>query len=124
VSDFDDRFAAQVLAFVRGEADTPDVEGSGLRITVGTAGTRVEEPAGLPDVTPAMADVAQGLVTHHDRGTSRDWAKVVLTLMLIDLAALETTDDGERLLDALWSASAEEPIAPAALDAARDLAAL
>jgi hypothetical protein len=124
MSDFDDRFVARVLAFVRGEADTPNIEGTGLQITVGTAGTVVHEPADLPVATPSAADIALGLVRHHDRDTARDWAKVVLTLNLIDLAALEHAGDaGERLLDALWSASAEEPIAPAALDDARDLAA-
>jgi hypothetical protein len=102
MSDFDDRFVAQVLAFVRGEAETPDIEGSGLRITVGTTSTAVHEPAGLPVVTPATADIAQGLLTHHDRGTARDWAKVMLTLNLIDFVELERAEDGgERLLDAL-----------------------
>lgn len=119
----DDRFVAQVLAFVRGEADTPDVEGSGLQITVGAAGTVVDEPAGLPVVTPSAADIARGLLRHHDRDTARDWAKVMLGLTLIDFIELERAGDaGERLLDALWSASAEEPIAPAVLDGVRDLA--
>jgi hypothetical protein len=122
MGDFDQRFVARVLAFVRGEADTPDIEGSGLRITVGLTSTVVHEPAGLPVVTPSAADIARGLLSHHERDTARDWAKVMLTLNLIDLVALERAGDaGERLLDALWSASAEEPIAPAVLDGAREL---
>jgi hypothetical protein len=40
---------------------------------------------------------------------ARDWAKVMLTLNLIDFIELEHA--GERLLDALWSASADAPIA-------------
>jgi hypothetical protein len=122
MSDFDDRFVAQVLAFVRGETDTPDIEGSGLRITVAATSTVVHEPAGLPVVTPWAADIARGLLSHHDRDTARDWAKVMLTLQLIDFIELERAGDaGELLLNALWSASAEEPIAPAVLDGAREL---
>jgi hypothetical protein len=123
MSDFDDRFVAQVLAFVRGEADTPDLEGSGLQITVGATSTVVHEPDGLPVVTPSAVDIARGLLSHHDRDTARDWAKVMLTLNLIDFIELEHAGDaGEGLLDALWSASAEEPIAPATLVAVRELA--
>jgi hypothetical protein len=117
VSDVNDRFAAQLLAFVRGDADVLDLPGSGLEITVGPTSTVVHEPAGLPAVRPSAADVARGLVTHLDRGTARNWAKVMLMVTSIDL-----DDAGDRLLDALWSASAEEPIAPAVLDAARELA--
>ncbi len=76
----------------------------------------VDEPDGLSVVTPLVVDVAQGLVSHHDHGTA--W--VVLSLNLIDLIELEHA--GERLLDALWSAAAEEPIAPAVLDGAQALA--
>jgi hypothetical protein len=123
MSDFDDRFVTQVLAFVRGEADSPDIDGTALRITVGTTSTVVHEPDGLPVVTPLAADIAQGLVSHHDRGTARNWAKVLLSLNLIDLIELERAGDaGTQLLDALWSTAADEPIAPAVLDGARELA--
>jgi hypothetical protein len=117
VSDVDECSRSQLLAFVRGEADISDLAGAGLEITVGSWSTVVHEPAGLPTVTPEAADVARGLVTHLDRGTARDWAKVMLMITSIDL-----DDVGERFLDALWAAAAEEPIAPAVLDAARELA--
>lgn len=98
---------ALVLAFVRGEVDSSDLAALGVSIRCSESGCVVDEPEGVPVVSPSVADVAQGIVVNWARSTGlRDWARAVLAANFIDLSALEDGAEGEQVLDALWDASA------------------
>jgi hypothetical protein len=69
-----------------------------------------------------LADLAAGLLRQWALGTTlREWAAVVLMLSDVQFQEAESPDE-DRLLDAVWSASAGEPVPDDALRLARQLA--
>jgi hypothetical protein len=83
---------------------------------------RVDLPADVPVVELPRSDLAHGLLRHWSRGTSlQEWATVVLAVDVIQFVERESPSE-DRLLEALWSASAGEPIADDALALADSVA--
>jgi hypothetical protein len=104
---------SQVLEFIRGDRDELDPAGMGITVVVTDASVALHEPAGVPSVTPTLADVATGLVVQYARSLDlQDWARLVLAAGFIDLSALESDDSGHVILEALWWASEGAPLPP------------
>jgi hypothetical protein len=93
-------------------SDSLTSEVGGLRLDAA-----VSEGMELP-----LADLAAGLLRQWALGTTlREWAAVVLMLSDVQFQEAESPDE-DRLLDAVWSASAGEPVPDDALRLARQLA--
>jgi hypothetical protein len=97
-------FEANVLGFVRGEANLSALQGEHLRVQVTPSGVSVEY-RGQEDVVPELTDIATGFrkLLQRDRHERGSWAQVLLAgAAFLDLAALESGVHGQILLDALW----------------------
>lgn len=116
---------AAATAFVRAETEWPVLEMLGLQLDLGESTLKIDEPAGVPVISPRAEDIALGLAGAYGRGNTwlRDWARVLLASNFIDLVALEDHPQGELLLGAIWAAAAGEGIDEHALDIARRLGA-
>ena len=107
-------------AFVRGEASTDALARLGYNLTSEVGGLRLDAPASEGVELP-LAELAAGLLRQWVLGTTlREWAAVVLMLSDVRFQEAESPDE-DRLLDALWSASAGEPVPDDALRLARQL---
>lgn len=105
---------------LRGEVDIERLTHIGVEIEADGGGLRISTAVQHADEF-TLADLATELVTHWARGTSvRRWASVIL---MVDAFQFEEAESEEEqiLLDALWTASAGEPIDDAALNLAREL---
>jgi len=113
---------ADVLrAFVRGEVSTDALARLGYNLTSEVGGLRLDAPVSGGVELP-LADLAAGLLRQWALGTTlREWAAVVLMLSDVQFQEAESPDE-DRLLDAVWSASAGEPVPDDALRLARQLA--
>jgi hypothetical protein len=113
---------ADVLrAFVRGEVPTDALAHLGYNLTGQVGALRLDAPV-IEGVELPLADLAAGLLRQWALGTTlREWAAVVLMLSDVQFQEAESPDE-DRLLDALWSASAGEPVPDHALRLARQLA--
>jgi hypothetical protein len=113
--------AAVLRAFVRGEVSTDALAPLGYNLT-GEVGARCLDSSVTTSVELPLADLAAGLLRQWAMGTTvREWASVVLMLSNVQFLEAESHDE-ERLLDALWSASAGEPVSDDVLTLARQLA--
>jgi hypothetical protein len=112
---------ADVLrAFVRGEVSTDALARLGYNLTGQVGALRLDAPVSEGVELP-LADLAAGLLRQWALGTTlREWAAVVLMLSDVQFQEAESTDE-DRLVDALWSASAGEPVPDDALRLARHL---
>jgi hypothetical protein len=112
-----------VIGFVRGDADPTELAQTGLLLELSESGLQLEEPPGVPVVTPSTSDVASGLLTRRARGREplAVWARVLLAANFIDLRDLEDNPAGELLLEALWDAADGADVDDRAIDAARGL---
>lgn len=113
-----------VIGFVRGDADPTELAQTGLQLELSESGVQLEEPPGVPVVTPSISDVASGFLAHWARGgeSLAVWARVLLAANFIDLKDLEDHPNGELLLDAVWEAADRAEVDERAIDAARRLA--
>jgi hypothetical protein len=113
---------ADVLrAFVRGEVSTDAVTRLGYNVMGEVGGLCLDAPV-REGVELPLADLAAGLLRQWALGTTlRQWAAVVLMLPEVQFQEAEGPDE-DQLLDALWSASAGEPVPDDALRLARQLA--
>jgi len=99
---------ALVLGFVRGAVPWRELQRVGLSISFMDDGCECDG-AGSVVAKPSLSDVSVGFTRL--RGESavalRNWACVMLAASsVIDLCELETHTEGERVLAALWDASA------------------
>jgi hypothetical protein len=110
------------MAFIRGERPWRDLEPLGLRIAF--SDDRCEIQGSTSVVTPTIKDLARGLLNHiSDPVHLRQWAAVVLAgSEFIDLKQIERDPQGELIIDALWEASAGDPVPEAAVATATRLA--
>jgi hypothetical protein len=96
-------------AFVHGEVSTDALARLGYNLTGQVGALRLNAPV-AEGVELPLADLAAGLLRQSALGTTlREWAAVVLMLSDVQFQEAESTDE-DRLLDALWSASAGEPV--------------
>jgi hypothetical protein len=110
--------------FVRGECDWKALRALGAVIEKDADALRVEECQDPPVYEATTNDVAVGLLANSAIGTTlHDWARVLLTTGMIDLASLEDDPRGDVLLNALWDAANGSDPAEVALEAARILTA-
>jgi hypothetical protein len=108
-------------AFVRGELSTDALARLGYSLTGQVGALRLDAPVSEGVELP-LAELAAGLLRQWVLGTTlREWAAVVLMLSDVQFQEAKSTDE-DRLLDALWSASAGEPVPDDALRLARQLA--
>lgn len=113
-----------VTEFIRGDADPTELTQAGLQLELSESGVQLEEPPGVPVVTPSTSDVASGLLARWARGGEplAVWARVLLAANFIDLKDLEDHPDGGLLLDAVWEAAGGAEVDERAIDVARRLA--
>lgn len=113
-----------VLDVVSGKAPWSELRRVGLSISFMDDGCDCEG-AGFVVATPTVPDIAAGFVRlSWGSGTElRRWASVMLAASaVIDLGALESHPDGERMLSAIWDASAGVPIDDSTIAVIRRLA--
>lgn len=106
---------------LRGEVDVERLTDVGVETKDAGGGVRISTAVQHADEF-TLTDLATGLVAQWARGTSlRRWASVIL---MVDAFQFEEAESEEEqiLLDALWTASAGEPVDDAALNLARELA--
>ncbi len=113
-----------VIGFVRGDADPTELTRTGLQLELSGSGVQLEEPPGIPVVSPSASDVASGLLARWAHGGEplAVWGRVLLAANFIDLKALEDHPEGGLLLDAVWDAAGGAEINERAIDVARRLA--
>jgi hypothetical protein len=111
---------ALLSGFVRGDEDWQSLCAIGINIGL-TDGVQVEIPASIPTFTPVIEDLATGLLRYWAVGgeLARVWAQVLLATTPVDLIALEISDDGNHLLEALWDLADGRPVTESAVDVAR-----
>jgi hypothetical protein len=93
---------------VGGVVDEDALREIGIEIEWTTSGgVRILGSPSHSDVRPSLPDVASGYVTAWGQGseTLQKWARLVLGLTDIDLAALEDDRSGDALLQAIWDAA-------------------
>ena len=113
-----------VLGVVRGEIPWRELQRVGLSISFMDDGCDCEG-AGFVVAKPVVPDIAAGFARLSDGSDVelRRWACVMLAASaVIDLSALEDHPDGERVLSAIWDASAGVPIDAATIATIRSLA--
>ena len=96
-----------VRGIVRGEMSVELLESLGLHFSHDAGAYRIDG-AGTTVVRPGLEDVAMGIINcaRADVSRCREWAAVILAASaVIDLACLETSQEGASLLDALWDAA-------------------
>ena len=101
-----------IIAVARGERPWTELESLGVKIRFGDDGCVIEGD-GTAVASPSAPDVARGLMANlvKKTGDLRHWAGVVLAAsMLIDLSDVESHEEGDALLGALWDASFGEPL--------------
>lgn len=96
-----------IRAVIRGEADVSELSELGVTIKDEGATHTIESPGGLAVVEPSFEDLALGLYTTWARSTAqREWARLILGGLFIDLTALEDHTEGERVLEMISDLSA------------------
>jgi hypothetical protein len=107
---------------VRGEEDPrAAVEALGIKFHDSSGAMALEVPADVDVVELPLSDLARGLLAHWTRGTSlREWASLVLMLDIIQFFEAESPEE-DRLVKALWAASAGEDLDEGSLAVARAL---
>jgi hypothetical protein len=118
----EDTAQALLRGLVRGDEDPFDVVRRLGGIVSGSAGSlRLQLDPDFPTVELPLSDLAHGLLVHCSRGsTLQQWASVALCLNAIQFVEAESPEE-DRLLEALWDASAGQPIADHDLSLARTL---
>jgi hypothetical protein len=108
-----------VRRVVRGEVSYRELSAVGFDLTIDPPTLR--GPSLHIGELP-LRDLAIGLLHHWTRGTDlHDWATVMLMASDIQFVEAESEDEA-ALLDALWAASANEPLTEAAIAVARRVA--
>ena len=103
----DDAVTELVRRVVRGESSYRELTSVGFEISLDPPALR---GGSMPLGDLSLSDLATGLLHHWTLGTElRDWAIVMLMASDIQFVEAETPDE-EALLDAVWSASANEPL--------------
>ena len=87
-------------AVVRRSAPWTELQRLGIEIAMTPARCEIKEPPELLTFPATISDLASGLLV--DQGTSRDWARVMLGCLCIDLGELEGSAAGEHVLELLW----------------------
>ena len=112
--------SANLLTFVRGERRWGEAEVPGISVDFERWSLSEAPLAEAAPVRATPADVVRGFQEHLGEPEElRRWAFVVLNASnSIELdEAFESTEEGERLLEALWDAAFGRPISPAARQA-------
>jgi hypothetical protein len=110
--------------FVRGLRTWQDLELTGVTVAFTEDGC-VCKGKGLAVVMASAEDVAEGMQRMRTASETafRRWASALLAASaVVDLADLETHAYGETLLNALWDASAGEPLTPETVAIVQSLA--
>lgn len=114
----------EVLRSVLRADEPPDTLASlGFVIDGDSPNLRIAYPAGPAEISRfPLSDLATGFVRAWASGAAFDrWASVVLMTDWIEVDGLDT-NEGQVLLNALWSVAGGEPMSEEALDLARQLA--
>jgi len=83
----------------------------GIEVAFERDGARIQAGPSNNVLRPSVAEVAAGYVAAWAQGseTLEKWARVILGVTDIDLAAFEDDPEGEALLNAIWDAAGGSP---------------
>jgi hypothetical protein len=112
---------ATILKFVRGELPWTVLVSAGIDITLDEDGCKISDNQNL--IIPVkINDIATGLLHHIDNPNAlKEWAKIILSGLFIDLSHLENQTGGDVLMNALWDASMDGQVAENAISRAQEL---
>ena len=111
---------------VRGEAEVERLREIGVRFSQSETKFELFEPGGLPTLAPELSDLAVGILAYWAKGgdEAQQWARVILGASgMIDLVALEDSEIGDQLLEAIWTLSEGAPIPDETIEVLRSHAA-
>jgi hypothetical protein len=112
-----------IMGFIRGQYSWMKLASVGMTIRFQDYGC-VVEGSGKVVVSPTAVDIAQGFYHFNsDVEALQQWATVMLTASaIIDFAVVEQHPSSELLIEALWDASATQPLSKDAVEIIRQLA--
>jgi hypothetical protein len=100
-----------LIDLVNGVVDEAALAEIGIEVAFQPDGAKIEAGPSSKELRPSVAEVAAGYLAAWAQSseTLQKWARLILGVTNIDLAALEDDPEGDALLNAIWDAADGSP---------------